>query len=207
MNSPALFATPSGAMSKAAWQPRQVFLFSGHRVDEPGRADPRFPSDKVGIAADRIGEALDQLGAGPDDLALTQGACGGDLLFSRACQERGVRVQWLQAFEEAEFIQASVVRGGESWRQVYLEARARLEAPIRSAAAELGQLPEGSDPYERCNLWLLNTALSLGPEKVRFICLWNGGGGDGPGGTAHMVDEVKRRTGQVIWLDTRTIFG
>jgi hypothetical protein len=194
------------AFQEVEWKPRQVLLFSGHRVDEPGRAVPRFPADKVDVAAQRIAEALDQLGAGPEDLALTQGACGGDLLFTEACQERGVKVHWLQPFEEAEFIQASVIRGGEAWRQFYLEARARLAAPIRSAPAELGQHPEGSDPYERCNLWLLNTALSLGPEKVRFICLWNGGGGDGPGGTAHMVDEVKRRAGQVIWLDTRVIF-
>lgn len=207
MNPQTMIATPLGAESEPEWQPRQVFLFSGHRVDEPGRAVPRFPADKVGVAAKRIAEALDQLGAGPEDMALTQGACGGDLLFSRACQDRGVRVHWLQAFDEAEFIQASVVGGGESWRQAYLDARARLAAPIRSATAELGRLPDGSDPYERCNLWLLNTALAFGPEKVRFICLWNGGGGDGPGGTAHMVDQVKRRMGQVIWLDTRTIFG
>ena len=60
-------------------------------------------------------------------------------------------------------------------------------------------------PYERCNLWLLYTALAWGVDKVRFICLWNGGGGDGPGGTAHMYNEVKRRTGRVIWIDSRNI--
>ena len=40
--------------------------------------------------------------------------------------------------------------------------------------------------YERCNLWLLYTALACGFDKVRFICLWNGSEGDGTGGTAHM---------------------
>jgi hypothetical protein len=39
----------------------------------------------------------------------------------------------------------------------------------------------------------------------RFICLWNGGGGDGLGGTAQMYDEVKRRTGRVTWIDTREL--
>jgi hypothetical protein len=39
-----------------------------------------------------------------------------------------------------------------------------------------------------------------------LVCLWNGGGGDGPGGTAHMYNEVKRRTGRVTWLDTRTLW-
>ena len=62
------------------------------------------------------------------------------------------------------------------------------------------------DPFERSNLWLLYSALSQGLDRVRFICLWNGGGGDGAGGTAHMVKEVTRRTGQVTWLDTRELW-
>ncbi|MCA9499409.1 MAG: hypothetical protein KC588_09475, partial [Nitrospira sp.] len=45
------------------WQPRQVFLFSGHMVDAPGRHPPRFPKEKESIAARKIAEALEQLGA------------------------------------------------------------------------------------------------------------------------------------------------
>lgn len=189
------------------WQPRQVILFSGHMIDQPDRALPRFPPGKETIAAQKIAVALEQLGAGPDDLALTQGACGGDLLFSEACQQRGVKVHWLQPFREPEFIQKSVVCSSESWRQRYLDAKAKLAAPIRAAPVELGDPPPNGDgyPYERCNLWLLYTALAHGVEKVRFVCLWNGGGGDGPGGTEHMYKEVQRRTGRVTWLDTRNL--
>ena len=190
------------------WQPRQVFLFSGHMVDTPDRARPRFPSAKEPVAAQKIAEVLEQLGAGPDDLALTQGACGGDLLFTEACQQRGVKVLWLQPFSEPDFIEKSVVRGGESWRQRYLDAKSKLAAAIRAAPEELGDPPPNSEQgysYERCNLWLLYTALACGVDKVRFVCLWNGAGGDGPGGTAHMYDEVKRRTGRVTWIDTRQL--
>ena len=56
------------------------------------------------------------------------------------------------------------------------------------------------------NRWLVYTALAQGADRLRFICLWNGGGGDGRGGTAHMVKEVARRTGQVTWLDTRALW-
>lgn len=206
-------ATFDRALKKLArpedqWRPRQVILFSGHMIDAPDRATPRFPPDKEAIAAQKIAEALDRLGAGPDDLALTQGACGGDLLFTEACLQRGVKVHWLQPFDEPEFIQRSVVRCGESWRPRYLDAKARLAGPIRSAPEELGDSPPDSEPgypYERCNLWLLYSALACGVDKVRFICLWNGGGGDGPGGTAHMYNEVKNRTGRVTWIDTRTL--
>ena len=188
------------------WQPRHVFLFSGHMIDAPDRPTPRFPPAKEAMAAQKVSEALDQLGAGPDDLALTQGACGGDLLFTEACLRRGVKVNWLQPYREPDFIQNSVVRCSETWRKRYLDAKTKLAAPIRSAPDELGEPPPGTKPdypYERCNLWLLYTALAYGVDKVRFICLWNGGEGDSPGGTAHMYNEVKRRTGQVTWIDTR----
>jgi hypothetical protein len=174
-------------------------------VDAPDRQTPRFPAAKEAAAAAAIAAALDAVGAGSDDVALTQGACGGDLLFTEACQARGVRTQWLQPLDEPAFIEASVIRRGEPWRARYLAAKAKLAAPIRSAPTALGDPPKGlaaNYAFERTNLWLLYTALALGVDKVRFICLWNGEGGDGPGGTAHMYNEVKRRTGQVTWINT-----
>lgn len=186
-------------------QPRHVLLFSGHMIDAPTRPTPRFPAANEPIVAQKIAEALDRLGAGPEDLALTQGACGGDLLFTETCQQRGVQVQWLQPFDEPTFIQKSVVCHSETWLVRYQSAKAKLTTKIRSAPQELGPLRTGVDPYERCNLWLLTTAMSYGVRKVHFICLWDGGGGDGPGGTAHMYQEVNRQTGQVIWIDTRTL--
>lgn len=189
--------------------PQQVLLFSGHMVDAPARAAPRFPAAKVPAAQAAIEGALDALGAGAGDLALTQGAAGGDLLFTEACQARGVRVQWLQPLAEPDFIATSVLRseGGAQWHARYRAAKARLhpEHPPRSMPDELGPPPPGVGAWERGNLWLLYTALAYGPDKVRLVCLWDGRGGDGPGGTRHMHDEVKRRSGHVIWLDTRTL--
>lgn len=193
---------------KDKWRPKKVFLFSGHMVDQPNRHPPRFPVDKVADAGRKIAEVLEQLEAGPEDLALTQGACGGDLLFTEACQKRGVKVNWLQPFDEPEFIQNSVIRCGEQWRSRYLDAKSKIGNPPMSAPTRLGAPPKGiaeSYPYERCNLWLLYTALSYGIDKVHFVCLWNGEGGDGPGGTAHMYNEVKNRTAQVRWIDTREL--
>lgn len=190
------------------WQPRQVFVFSGHMIDAPDRPTPRFPANKVAQAAQRIAEALERLAAGPQDLALTQGACGGDLLFTEACRQRGVKVSWLQPFAEAKFIAASVVGCGEDWQRRYLESRAALATPPRAAPEELGPPPNGSSEdyaYERCNLWLLYSALVYGPDKVSLVCLWNGAGTEGAGGTAHMVEEVKRRSGRVSWIDTRSL--
>ncbi|MDD5321328.1 MAG: hypothetical protein PHD43_12075 [Methylococcales bacterium] len=190
----------------ALWQPRQVFLFSGHMIDSPDRTPPRFPPDKEAIAARKIAETLDALGADSQDLGLTQGACGGDILFAEACQQRGVKLQLLQPFEELWFIENSVANGGESWLDRYHAIKHKLDTPPLAAPLELGPLPKEMDAYERCNLWLLASALAYGAEKVRFVCLWDGGGGDGPGGTAHMMKEVKKKNGRVIWLDTRKMW-
>lgn len=183
--------------------PRQVLLFSGHMVDAPGRAQPRFPPAKEAGARAALDAALAALDAGPADLMLTQGAAGGDLLFTELALARGVRVQWLQPLPEPAFIEASVLgsANGEQWRQRYFAAKAKLIDAPRSMALELGPPPKGVNVWERGNRWLLHTALACGPDKARCVVLWDGGGGDGPGGTRHMVEEVRRRTGRVTWVD------
>ena len=190
------------------WQPRLVLLFSGHMMDAPDRKPPRFPSDKEDVAAQAIGAALDQLGAGSDDLAFSQAAAGSDLLFIEACQKRGVRGQVLLPLTEPEFVARSILpsANGESWRDRFYAMKAKLTEPFHVMPDELGPLPKGVNPFERCNLWLLYSALACGIDKVRFVTLWNGGGGDGPGGTEHMYNEVKGRTGRVTWLDTRKLW-
>ena len=185
-------------------QPRQVLLFSGHRVDDADRAEPRFPLTKVPIAKAAIAQVLADLDAGPKDLALTQGASGGDLLFAEACQARGVPVQLMLPLAEAEFLEQSVLPAQGNWLSRYAGVKQHLALPIQSLPKEL-EIASG-DPFVACNEWLLATALAYGAEKLRFVCLWNGSGGDGPGGTAHMVGQVKRNDGQVIWLDTRALW-
>jgi len=187
------------------WTPQQVVLFSGHMMDQPDRTPPRFPTHKEGAARKHIDAALDRLRIGPDDLALAQAAAGGDLLFLEACLRRGVRCQVLLPFPEAEFIERSILQSinAAQWHDRYDAIREGLRqqvevAPLRIMTEALGPTPEGQNPFERCNLWLLNSALALGIERVRFLTLWDGGGGDGPGGTAHMVAEIQRHGGQIL---------
>jgi tetratricopeptide (TPR) repeat protein len=187
--------------------PRQVLLFSGHIMDAPSRPEPRFPLAMEPAARAALEQALDRLGAGPEDIALTQGAAGGDLMFTEAAQARGVKVHWMQPLPEPQFIESSVQRAtnAEDWRVRYYAARAQLAEPPRSMAQELGPPPPGVNVWERGNRWLLHTTLAYGPDKARCVVLWDGGGGDGPGGTRHMVEEIKRRTGRVQWIDTRRL--
>jgi hypothetical protein len=185
---------------------RRVFLFSGHMLDAPQRSTPRFPASQEPVAAEAIGARLDQLGCGAADLGICGGACGGDLLFAEAALARGAHLQMLLPFDEATFLKDSVDFAGRHWRQRFFAVKTSPRTETRYAPAVLGPLPPGVDPYERENRWLLDAALAHGPARLDFICLWNGGGGDGPGGTRHMVSEVEARGGSVHWLDTRTLW-
>lgn len=181
----------------------RVFLFSGHMIDRPDRAVPRFPADCEHIAAARIGEALDTLNAQPGDVAFAQAAAGGDILFDEACLARGLDLRVLLPLPEPEFIAASILPScdGESWLTRYQQLLARLQHPMQVLPAD-----KDGDPFERCNQWLLDSALALGAPQFEFICLWDGAGGDGIGGTAHMVEQVRQKGGRVTWLDTRKLW-
>lgn len=183
-------------------------MFSGHLVDAPERAKPRLPNDTASIAAAQraIDATLAALGAGPGDLALTQGACGGDLLFTTACVGRGVETRWLQPYAEADFISRSVAPGGEKWLARYVSLRARLSRPPQAMPASLGAaIDDTTNPYRRCNRWLLDTAASYGLDRVQIICLFDGERADEDGGTAAMLEDARRMTSHVTVIDAQAL--
>jgi tetratricopeptide (TPR) repeat protein len=191
---------------ESQWAPRQVFLFSGHMIDAPDRKDPRFPADKEPIAAKAIADKLDALGAGPEDLALCGGACGGDLLFAEACLARGSKLELRIPFDEPTFIRKSVAFVPGNWTDRFYQVKANPNTRLLVMPDELGPAAKEANPYARDNLWQLYAALSWGPDKVRFICLWNRKGGDGPGGTEHMFETVQKYSGRVYVLDTNLLW-
>ena len=195
------------AVRHAPGRPRRTILFTGHMVDAPERATPRFPATRIDAASRRIAAVLDEIDAGREDLALTQGAAGGDLLFAEACLSRGVPLRLLLPLDAREFVAASLlpVVDGAAWLARFRAVVARLDEPPREAPVVLGPLAPGQDPFVRANLWLLESALAFGADKLICICLWDGGGGDGPGGTRHLVDSVRSAGGRVVRIDSSSL--
>lgn len=184
--------------------PRLVLLFSGHMIDAPDRATPRFPAAREGAARAAIAGVVDALGAAPGDLALCGGACGGDLLFAEAALARGAALELYLPFDEASFVSKSVDFAGADWRARY--AAARAAGTLHVLPDEPGPRPAGANPYELNNLRMLEAASRFGAERLHFICLWDGQGGDGPGGTQHLMQAVQRAHGHTHWLDTRRLW-
>ena len=180
--------------------PRKVVLFSGHMIDAHGREKPRFPPDKEPVAGQAIAGALADLHVGPDDLCI----CGGDLLFAEAALARSALLEIYIPFDEATFLKKSVDFANKDWRARFFAAKAG--SALHVAPRELGPTPEGEDPYERNNRWMLDAATRFGADKVDLVCLWNGEGGDGPGGAQHMMEEVRNKGGRAVWLDTKKLW-
>jgi tetratricopeptide (TPR) repeat protein len=201
-----------GSRPEERVEPDRVVVFSGHMIDNPadrgeGQAKPpRFPPSKVPAAGARIRAALDEIGAGAGDLALCGGASGGDLLFAEACLDRGMRLELHLARAENEFLAESVTFADPDRRWERSFTRAKEKGTVLVMPEELGQPPEGVSAHDRCNRWMVYTAMSHGLSKISFIALWDGAPGDGPGGTENMVELVRQLTGrQPILIDPATL--
>jgi hypothetical protein len=199
-----------GSRPEQRGEPARVVVFSGHMIDNPavrgaGKEKPaRFPPAKIDAAAARIRAALDEVGAGAGDLGLCGGASGGDLLFAEACLERGMRVELRLARPENEFLAESVTFADPDrrWERSFARVKEDARTTVLTMPQELGPAPQGVSVHDRCNRWILYTALSHGLAKASFVTLWNGEPGDGPGGTQNMVELVRRLTGrQPIIID------
>lgn len=181
---------------------RRALLFSGHMIDAPDRTTPRFPPELEPAVARAIRTEVERRHAGPADVAITSGACGGDLLFCEAVLSCDVPLRLYLPLDEASFLERSVRFAKARWVERYRAAAARSTKLVAPEA--LGPLPDGADPFERANLWMLDEARRLGTSGVVFLCLWNGEGGDGPGGTQHMMEAVRARPGgEAVWIDIR----
>jgi hypothetical protein len=184
--------------------PNTVVLFSGHMIDAHDRRTPRFPPDKEPVAAAAIARTLAEIGVTEGDLAICGGACGGDLLFAEACLAHDMRLELYIPFDEPTFLANSVDFANANWHDRYFAAKSR--ATLHVMPDELGPLPANDNPYERNNLWMLESAARFGGDRIVFICLWNGQGGDGPGGAQHFLEEARRKTTRIYWLDTRQLW-
>ncbi|MBW4521933.1 MAG: hypothetical protein KME16_19815 [Scytolyngbya sp. HA4215-MV1] len=179
-------------------KPAQVFLFTGHMIDRPDRPKPRFPAAMEAEATKQLEETLKKLEALANCIAIVPGlACGGDILFVEACLKYNMRVEVYLPFEPAEFLRDSVYFAGDTWVDRFYNILNHPNVTVNLQPERLGPVPIGENPYGRNNRWALYATLVHDIKRIRLIALWDGQGGDGPGGTADMVQQVRQLGGVV----------
>ena len=190
----------------------RTLLFTGHRIDSPGREVPRFPASKEGKARDAIRAVIEEQKAMTEGtmLGIAGGANGGDILFLEECEEAGIPTRMLLALPEDQFITASVDSEDKNWvHRFHALVTRHAEVPVLSESELLPnwlQFKKNYDIWQRNNLWLLGEALCRGAKHLTLIALWDGEPGDGPGGTEHMVRLASQRGARIIHLNTKELF-
>lgn len=181
-------------------------LFTGHRIDAPGREQPRFPASAEWRAKRMIRQAIEKILARLDGIPLTGiagGASGGDILFHELCREAKVPTTVYLALPAEEYAARSVDDAGPEWTRRYWQLLERLPAKVLAdnaprAFAKLGV-------WQRCNLWMLEAALHEGNAGVALIALWDMHEADGPGGTRDMVERARQNGAEIDILNARQL--
>lgn len=187
--------TETGSGSVALpWRFDLALLFTGHMIDRPGRNEPRFPPQAEMRVRAAIHEAIAsiRLTQPGSMIGLAGGACGGDVLFHEVCAEMGIETQVLLALPREEFVVESVAPAGHRWeRRFYALLADRASEDVKTLSAKDGLIEgETTNVWQRTNLWILEEALALAPERT-LLALWDGKPGDGPGGTEHFLQVAK----------------
>ena len=200
------------AVAAVAATPQRVLLFTGHMIDAPGRAEPRFPPDKVEVAKQKIAEAVtaEQQLAGGIAYGIAGAASGGDILFHQVCEAMGIPTRVFLAVPRELYIPESVAPAGPQWIEEFNRLVRSRPVRVLCDSKELPRWLQEKPDYniwQRNNLWNLHNALAaVGGENVTLIALWNGASGDGAGGTADMVQKAQERGAKTVILDTKKIF-
>lgn len=162
-----------------------ALVFTGHMTDLPDRKAPRFPPSLEGAARDAIGAELDKLKTRAIAGGFASGARGGDILFHEECRRRGIPTTIVLPFHPDRFVKSSVegAEGGD-WVRRFRVLWEQTPAPARLVL----DLPATDEAFAACNERLLDLARRQG--SVHLVALWDGKGGDGPGGTADMVRQA-----------------
>lgn len=184
----------------------RILLFTGHRIDAPTRPKPRFPADKAQAARLAILDAVAsevQLSAGCEIRGISGGASGGDILFQEVLKELKIPSEIYLALPPQLYVAESVEAAGPEWVERFYKLYGALPTRILAESKELPRWLRKKKDYgvwQRSNLWMLHNAPVRRKVNVTLIALWDGKGGDGPGGTEDMVRQARQRGAKVIIL-------
>jgi tetratricopeptide (TPR) repeat protein len=220
-------ASPVASSQTVSRPQARVLLFAGHMIDAPGREKPRFPPYGELVAREKIKDAVvKEMNTGAGVVcAYAGGASGGDILFQEVCAELGITTRLYLAIPAPYYVTTSVASAGSQWIErfwtIHQEHSRRNQVRVLNEAAgfEIDNLPawlrskHDYSIWQRNNLWMLFNALDegwdpkTGDPNLTLIALWDGKGGDGPGGTGDLVKKVENLGARCEIIKTKELFG
>ena len=163
-----------------------VCVFSGHRIDPPNAATPRFPASAEAHVRDRIDASVSR-----HKIALGYASCanGGDIIFLESVLAAGGHVWVVPPFPVETTVRLSVADASGSWerrlRNVLANPRAKLIEPECDETGENDEIA-----YDFANRYLLGLArlkaraLNL---PIRGLAVWDSATPQAVGNTSSAV--------------------
>ncbi|MEQ8603382.1 MAG: adenylate/guanylate cyclase domain-containing protein [Marivibrio sp.] len=168
----------------AAVKPPVIALFTGHMIDAPDRASPRFPAPLEAAAKAAIAAELEAIDC---RIGYSAAASGGDILFLEALAERGAEVNIVLPFAKPDFVAASVAAAGERWVARF-ENLLKIADTVSYATTEKHL---GDDVLFRYGAQVMEGMAELRAELLGaqpyLVALWDGTPTRIVGGTADMA--------------------
>jgi class 3 adenylate cyclase/tetratricopeptide (TPR) repeat protein len=168
----------------------KVAVFSGHMIDRPGRANPRFPAQLEVAVRDEIHKRLVKHGAG---FGYASAACGSDILFLESLLELSGKAYVVLPFEQEQFKKDSVeIANDPRWGERYEKILKRASDVLLASDQPM---EESALSFEYTNL-LLHGLANIRAERFETelvpMAVWDGKPGDGLGGTASVVERWQK---------------
>ena len=179
-------------------------LFTGHMIDEEEREEPRFPAIKeMAVRAELRKQLVEENVLAKKLLTgIAGGACGGDILFHELCEEIGIHTEIYLAIPIEEYKKKSVSFAGKKWDNRFDKLIKKL--PVHILPLEKRKNVE-NNIWAVTNLWMLDHALKVEGKNMMLIALSDGKGGDGNGGTEHMINTAKDKGAKIKIININKI--
>jgi class 3 adenylate cyclase len=173
-------ALPDAETMLAVVPAADVVAFTGHMIDAPGRAVPRFPA----ALAPAVERAVSAWIAGFNrPIFYGSAACGADLIVIESALAAGAEVNVVLPFDRQDFIRTSVLNGGEEWL-------ARFDAALSRATRIIPATEErhlGDDVLFEHAARLVEGLVVLRAAQLqaspRLLCVIDAAAGGNVGGT------------------------
>lgn len=183
---------------------RHSILFTGHMIDKGDRLDSRFPANKeISVSKEILKQLLSIKETETKELiGIAGGACGGDILFHERCIKIGIDSEMYLALPTEEYKKQSVSFAGEGWEERFDKLINRLTVHILPKEK---RSDEKSNIWSMTNEWMLESAFQSPNDNTTLIALWDGKGGDGDGGTEHMIKTAKEKGAKINIININKI--
>ena len=184
-----------------ASRPTRLVVFAGHQIDEPGRAEPRFPAGREAQARALIKATMEKfVDKDREFVGLGSASPGADTLWHEVCGELGLKTTFCLPVPVADHARR-VFGNHDDWRGRFLDLVGQEGRQVLMLSDRDG-LPtwlesRPIDPWARGNEWVMKLALTWGAERITLVAFWDGQApAPGASGTAQVV-QLARDAGTV----------